>query len=141
MPTIHIIYHRTHYNRHITCLFFIGIVLHLPIYTTISFTPVFPSKKVMCKLYGKVDPLLWFSTTQSYSLFCIISFINHTFSLYVRYIQMMMWKLQKDCWDIDCVLFHLASRTKLDKREEKYRYIPCLPILSKKLFYPIKKLE
>ena len=49
---------------------------------------------------------------------------------------MMMWKLQKDCWDIDCVLFHLASRTKLDKREEKYRYVPTylLPMLLKKLF-------
>ena len=46
---------------------------------------------------------------------------------------MMMWKLQKDCWDIDCVLFHLASRTKLDKREEKYRYQTTLPMLSKKL--------
>ena len=42
---------------------------------------------------------------------------------------MMMWKLQKDCWDIDCVLFHLASRrTKLDKREEK-KYLGTLPYL------------
>ena len=43
---------------------------------------------------------------------------------------MMMWKLQKDCWDIDCVLFHLASRrTKLDKREEK-KYLRTLPYLT-----------
>ena len=91
---------------------------------------------------------------QSYSLFCIISFINHTFSLYVRYIQMMMWKLQKDCWDIDCVLFHLASRrTKLDKREEKkylgtlpyltlsnYTYLPCL-CSQRNYSNQLKKLE
>ena len=57
---------------------------------------------------------------------------------------MMMWKLQKDCWDIDCVLFHLASRrTKLDKREEKkiprYLTLPYLTILIY-LAYVLKEI-
>ena len=84
---------------------------------------------------------------QSYSLFCIISFINHTFSLYVRYIQMMMWKLQKDCWDIDCVL---QQEDKVGQKRRKkipryltlsnYTYLPCL-CSQRNYSNQLKKLE